>query len=69
MTRNVESQTDGTALESEILVILEAREALPEDSHLRALCSLAAERLGDFVSQPQAIDHPLQPDVRYRRSA
>jgi hypothetical protein len=69
MTRNVESQTDATALESEILVILEAREALPEDSHLRALCSLAAERLGDFVSRPQAIDDRLQPDVWYRRSA
>src|SRR5580693_2640628 len=43
------------ALINEIKVIEEARDALPEDSHLRALCSLAAERLGDFLSQPTAI--------------
>jgi hypothetical protein len=42
-------------LENEIRIIEEARDALPDDSHLRALCSLAAERLGAFVSQPKAI--------------
>jgi hypothetical protein len=52
------------ALENEIRVIEGARDALPEDSHLRALCSLAAERLGDFVSQPKAIAQASQGKTR-----
>ena len=45
MTSNVENQAFRTALESEIMIMEEARDALPEDSHLRTLCNLAVERL------------------------
>ena len=50
MTSNVESQALRMALESEIMIMEEAREALPEDSHLRTLCNLAVERLEACVS-------------------
>ena len=54
MTSNVESPTFRAALDSEIMAIEEARDALSDDSHLRALCNLAVERLRLFVSQDNA---------------
>ncbi|HXA35733.1 MAG TPA: hypothetical protein VNW26_05325, partial [Steroidobacteraceae bacterium] len=50
MTSSIESQAFRTALESEIMIMEEARDALPEDSHLRTLCNLAVERLEALVS-------------------
>lgn len=59
MAGNVEIRTVNAALEHEIRAIEEARDALPDDSHLRTLCTLAMERLGDFASQPRAIGSAL----------
>jgi len=53
LTGTLDRRTTEAALAYEITLIEEARNALPDDSHLRALCSLAAERLSDFVSRPQ----------------
>jgi len=69
MTNYVESRTVKAALESEISVIEEARDSLPEDSHLIALCYLAVERLADFVTQPQSLAESMQDETRFLLSA
>lgn len=55
MPNNVTGQAIRAALESEIVVIEEARDALPDDSHLRTLCNLAVERLADLASSRYAV--------------
>jgi hypothetical protein len=55
MDNSATSQAFRATLECEITVIQEARDALPEDSHLRALCNLAAERLADLASPGRAV--------------
>jgi hypothetical protein len=55
MTYSATRQAFRAALESEITCIEEARDALPENSHLRALCNLATERLAEFASIPPAV--------------
>jgi hypothetical protein len=55
MNDSVKSHAFRAALEDEITVIEEARDALPDDSHLRTLCDLAVERLADFASPQRAV--------------
>ena len=55
MSKNVTGQAIRAALESEIMVIEEARDALPDHSHLRTLCNLAVERLADLASSQYAV--------------
>jgi len=55
LTTNKNRAVLAAAIENEIAVIEAARDALPDDSHLRALCSLAADRLADFAAQPRTI--------------
>jgi hypothetical protein len=69
LTGTVDRETTNAALDYEITLIEAARDALPDDSHLRALCSLAAERLGDFVSRPRQIAKETQQDLPHLRSA
>lgn len=43
------------ALQVEIAVLVEARDSLPSDSHLRTLCDLTMEQLQIFVVASQDV--------------
>jgi hypothetical protein len=55
MASQYEYRAIKTALESEIAVLEEARNGLGPDSHLRALCDLAAGRVRDLLLGIEAI--------------